>query len=230
MKELTVFTHEQFGAIRVVKVDNEVYFVGKDLVERLGYNLTGKHVASEYIKYHCDEEDYVLVDKIHPSNGIEFDYKELGQRGGWLINSNGAISLICNSENRSVNFKQGIRDWLVSEGLIEDLLVLKSRKEIEFIDILEEQLNIFGLTGTRQHSIKNEDNSYRIDYYIPALNIAIEYDENNHDGYSYCQHEGRQINIEEQLNCRFIRVSDDKTHIENSAIVIKEIFNIKEIV
>ena len=42
--------------------------------------------------------------------------------------------------------------------------------------------------------------------------------------------EGRQINIEEQLNCRFIRVSDDKTHIKNSAIVIKEIFNIKEIV
>ena len=225
MKELTVFTHEQFGAIRAVKVDNEVYFVGKDLAERLGYKNQNRDIVR-----HVDEEDRIMVDKTQSSNSIEFDYRELGQRGGWLINSNGAISLICNSENRSVNFKQGIRDWLVSEGLIEDLLVLKSRKEIEFIDILEEQLNIFGLTGTRQHSIKNEDNSYRIDYYIPALNIAIEYDENNHDGYSYCQHEGRQINIEEQLNCRFIRVSDDKTHIENSAIVIKEIFNIKEIV
>ena len=166
--------------------------------------------------------------KTHPSNGIEFEYRELGQRGGWLVNSNGAVSLICNSKNRSVDFKLGFKDWLISEGLIEDLFTLKSRKEIEFIDILEEQLNIFGLTGIRQHYIKNEENLYRIDYYIPALNIAIEYDENNHNGYSYCQHEGRQINIEEQLNCRFIRVSDDKTHIKNSAIVIKEIFNIKE--
>ena len=225
MKELTVFTHEQFGAIRAIKTDNEIYFVGKDLAERLGYKNQNRDIIR-----HVDVEDRIMVNKTQSSNSIEFDYRELGQRGGWLINSNGAISLICNSENRSVNFKQGIRDWLVSEGLIEDLLVLKSRKEIEFIDILEEQLNIFGLTGTRQHSIKNEDNSYRIDYYIPALNIAIEYDENNHNYYTYEQHEGRQINIEEQLNCRFIRVSDDKTHIENSAIVIKEIFNIKEIV
>ena len=222
MKELTVFTHEQFGAIRTVKTDNEIYFVGKDLAEKLGY----KNI-SDALKKHVDMEDKMQIAyNYSKSMGID----DFGTKGGWLINSNGAISLICNSENRSVNFKQGIRDWLVSEGLIEDLLVLKSKKEIEFIDILEEQLNIFGLTGTRQHSIKNEDNSYRIDYYIPALNIAIEYDENNHDGYSYCQHEGRQINIEEQLNCRFIRVSDDKTHIENSAIVIKEIFNIKEIV
>ena len=223
MKELTVFTHEQFGAIRAVKVDNEVYFVGKDLAEILGY----KNI-SDALSCHVDNEDKIMVDKTHPSNGIEFDYKELGQRGGWLIKSNGIISLIQKSKTKSMKYKEEFKNWLVLENLISNGIIIESRKEIEFIDILEEQLNIFGLTGTRQHSIKNEDNSYRIDYYIPALNIAIEYDENNHDGYSYCQHEGRQINIEEQLNCRFIRVSDDKTHIENSAIVIKEIFNIKE--
>ena len=33
MNKLTVFTHEQFGTIRAIKTDNEIYFVGKDLAE-----------------------------------------------------------------------------------------------------------------------------------------------------------------------------------------------------
>ena len=115
MKELTVFTHEQFGAIRAVKVDNEIYFVGKDLVERLGYNLTGKHVASEYIKHHCDEEDYILVDKNSPLKyGSVINYKELGQRGGWLVNESGMYSLVLGSElPEAKKFKR----WVTSEVL-----------------------------------------------------------------------------------------------------------------
>ena len=115
MNKLTVFTHEQFGAIRAVKVDNEIYFVGKDLVERLGYNLTGKHVASEYIKYHCDEEDYILVDKNSPLKyGSVINYKELGQRGGWLVNESGMYSLVLGSElPEAKKFKR----WVTSEVL-----------------------------------------------------------------------------------------------------------------
>ena len=226
MKELTVFTHEQFGAIRAVKVDNEVYFVGKDLVEILGCNLTGKHVASEYIKYHCDEEDYVLVDKIHPSNGIEFDYKELGQRGGWLVNSNGAISLIQKTKSKSIEYKTDLKNWLISENLISDGIILESRKEIEFLTALEDALKPFNIKGVRQYHIESMGNTYRIDYYIPSLNIAIEYDENNHNHYTYEQHEGRQKEIEEEIGCRFIRVSDEETHFYNVGYVIKEMFKI----
>ena len=48
----------------------------------------------------------------------------------------------------------------------------------------------------------------RIDYYIPSLNITIEYDENGHASYKYEEREGRQKEIEKELGCKFIRVTD----------------------
>ena len=220
MKDLTVFTHEQFGAIRAVKVDNEVYFVGKDLAERLGYKNQNRDIVR-----HVDEEDRIMVDKTHPSNGIEFDYKELGQRGGWLINSNGIISLIQKSKTKSMKYKEEFKNWLVLENLISNGIIIESRKEIEFFGILEEIIKVFNIKGIKQFKVFN----YRIDYYIPSMNIAIEYDENSHKHYTYEQHKDRQLRIESKLNCRFIRVSDNKSHNENIGQVIKEIFNIREV-
>ena len=103
----------------------------------------------------------------------------------------------------------------------ENILILSSRKEIEFLDQLEQALQPFNIKGIRQYNIL----SYRIDYYIPSINIAIEYDENNHRDYSYETHEGRQKEIENQLKCRFIRISDDNTNSYNIGFVIKNIFN-----
>lgn len=100
--------------------------------------------------------------------------------------------------------------------------VVSTRKEIEFLDQLEESLKPFNIKGIRQYHIL----SYRIDYYIPSLNIAIEYDENDHKNYTYEQHEGRQKEIEKELNCKFIRVSDKNTNSYNIGLVIKDIFNL----
>lgn len=100
--------------------------------------------------------------------------------------------------------------------------VVSTRKEIEFLDQLEESLKPFNIKGIRQYYIL----SYRIDYYIPSLNIAIEYDENDHKNYTYEQHEGRQKEIEKELNCKFIRVSDKNTNSYNVGLVIKDIFNL----
>ena len=55
------------------------------------------------------------------------------------------------------------------------------------------------------------------------MNIAIEYDENNHKGYSYEQHEGRQNYIEQELGCKFIRVTDENSDEYNIGLIIKEI-------
>lgn len=99
---------------------------------------------------------------------------------------------------------------------------LTTRMEVYFLEQLEEALKPFDIKGIRQYSILN----YRIDYYIPSLNIAIEYDENEHKNYSYKQHEGRQLEIEKELGCRFIRVSDKNSYGYNIGFVIKGIFKI----
>ena len=87
---------------------------------------------------------------------------------------------------------------------------------------LEKGLEPFNIKGIRQYNI----DKYRIDYYIPSLNIAIEYDENRHANYTYEEHEGRQKEVEKELGCKFIRVTDKESDEYNIGLVIKELFNI----
>lgn len=85
-----------------------------------------------------------------------------------------------------------------------------------------QSLEPFNIVGIRQYSVLE----YKIDFYIPSLNIAIEFDENGHKHYSYAKHEGRQKRIEKKLGCRFIRVTDNKSNNYNVGLVIKEIYNL----
>ena len=96
------------------------------------------------------------------------------------------------------------------------------RPELVFIDKLEHSLKPFNIKGMKQFTIL----SYRIDYYIKDLNIAIEYDENEHKNYTYEQQELRQAEIEKELGCRFIRVSDKNSDEYNIGLIIKELFQI----
>jgi len=91
------------------------------------------------------------------------------------------------------------------------------------LDILEKTLSVFELKGIRQFKV----GKYKIDYYLPSLNIAIEYDENKHKGYTYEQQTLRQKIIERELGCSFIRVDDSKSHNENIGIALKDILNRK---
>ena len=109
--EMMVFNNEEFGNVRVVNIGDEAWLAGKDVVEALGYNKK----YSDVIKQHCDEEDYILIDsKTRHQFGVEFNYKELGQRGGYLVNESGLYSLVFGSDLPEANkFKR----WVTSEVL-----------------------------------------------------------------------------------------------------------------
>ncbi|MBU5486990.1 phage antirepressor KilAC domain-containing protein [Clostridium sp. MSJ-8] len=108
--QIEIFKSEEFGEVRTLVINNEPYFVGRDVAEILGYDKA----YSDVIKQHCDEEDYYLLDKTHHQNGVELDYKQLGQRGGYLINESGLYSLILSSKLPTAKkFKR----WVTSEVL-----------------------------------------------------------------------------------------------------------------
>ena len=114
-----------------------------------------------------------------------------------------------------------IRNYLIKETGKGEIIQIKTRKEIEFINKLEEALKALNvLDGETQYYCCDK---YRIDYYIPSLNIAIEYDENSHENYTYEQQEGRQKEIEKELGCEFIRVTDEYSDEYNLGLVIKEL-------
>lgn len=52
MNDLKVFKNNEFGAIRTVVINDEPWFVGKDVAEILGYENTRKAIIS-----HVDEDD-----------------------------------------------------------------------------------------------------------------------------------------------------------------------------
>lgn len=102
---IQTFQNSDFGTIRTVTIDNEPWFVGKDVAEILGYERPTKAVVD-----HVDEDDRLMLDgKTQSQFGIE-----LGQRGGWIINESGLYSLILSSKLPTAKqFKR----WVTSEVL-----------------------------------------------------------------------------------------------------------------
>lgn len=99
MKELQIFKNQEFGTIRTITVDNEPWFVGKDVAEILGYTNPSKALID-----HVDEEDKLNNESL----------SSLGQRGAWLINESGLYSLIISSKlPKAKKFKH----WVTSEVL-----------------------------------------------------------------------------------------------------------------
>lgn len=113
MNQLMFFTNE-LGNLRGGMIDNEPWFVGKDVVECLGYNLSTNRYG-EYIKKYCNKEDVINYNKeTELQYTIELDYKELGQRGGLLISEFALYDLIVASETPSAKeFKR----WITHEVL-----------------------------------------------------------------------------------------------------------------
>ena len=103
------FSNNEFGEIRVLEIENEPWFVGKDVAVVLGYENQNRDIVT-----HVDAEDRKMLDKTQYENGIEFNYKELGQRGGWIINESGLYSLILGSKlPNAKKFKR----WVTNEVL-----------------------------------------------------------------------------------------------------------------
>ena len=95
-----IFKSKDFGRIRTVLNDGEVWFVGKDVASALGYSDANKAIAM-----HVFDEDKKLGDKTSSS---------FGQRGATLINESGLYSMIL---SRKLPSARSFKRWVVSEVL-----------------------------------------------------------------------------------------------------------------
>ena len=98
MNEIQIFTGA-FGTIRTVTLNNEPYFVGKDVADILGYSNSRKAIAD-----HVDDEDKGVT-KCDTLGGVQ----ELT-----VINESGLYSLILRSQLPTA--KQ-FKHWVTSEVL-----------------------------------------------------------------------------------------------------------------
>lgn len=98
--EMTVFTKEGFGEVRSITIDNEPWFVGKDVASALKYSNPQKAIRD-----HIDEEDKGVNESFTPEGGTQ---KTI------VINESGVYSLILRSRKpEAKEFKR----WVTSEVL-----------------------------------------------------------------------------------------------------------------
>ena len=99
MNNIQIFNNPEFGDIRTVVIDNEPWFVGKDVADILGYQN-----GSRDINRHVDEEDKRLTKMV--SQGQNRDIT--------VINESGLYSLIFGSKLESA---KKFKKWVTSEVL-----------------------------------------------------------------------------------------------------------------
>lgn len=106
--ELKIFTNEEFGQIRTVLIENEPWFVGKDVATALGYADTKQAIRTnvhEDDKKHLSKSDF---------GGCTSTTPEINNFGATVINESGVYALIFGSKlEKAKKFKH----WVTSEVL-----------------------------------------------------------------------------------------------------------------
>lgn len=105
-----------------------------------------------------------------------------------------------------------------------DIYVSNERFEISFLKMLEEALKEIDVEMIHQYYVSG----YRIDFFLPKYNLAIEYDEEAHKFHNG-EDKIREEKIEKETGCKFIRCSYKDSNVKNLMKILKEIVFLKEI-
>lgn len=143
MDNLQIFENTEFGKIRTVQLNNETYFVGKDVADILGYQN-----GSRDINRHVDEEDKHKI--------MLFDGNQ--DKETIIINESGLYSLILSS--KMPNAKK-FKHWVTSEVLPQIRKTGAYQKPLTQQEIMRIQL---GMIDDHEERIINLENNMTIDY------------------------------------------------------------------
>ena len=144
MKKLQIFNSEEFGEIRTVTIDNEPWFVGKDVAEALGYSNTRDALAT-----HVSEED---------KNTVVISDGKRGNPNQVVINESGLYALIFGSKLDSA---KRFKHWVTSEVLP----TIRKTGSYQKPMTVAEQIQLLAL-GNQNHEerIEKLENTMTIDY------------------------------------------------------------------
>ena len=212
MNELQLKTTEMFGEVQTDIYENEsheMFMTIEQLGRCLGYasknSIKSLISRNPYIK----NEEFSKVVSIRASDGKRYNTR--------IFNKFGISKIISLSES---NISEENKTELINK-ICPNYICTKNRKEIEFEEKLKNFLRPLNITGYTQYKI----DMYRIDFYIPKLKLAIEYDENNHKYYDTREETKRESYLTSKLNCRFVRISNKRSDEYNMGIIAKEIIN-----
>ena len=161
-------------------------------------------------------------EKINNEFYIENTFENRGkQYRNYLITKKGMELIIQNSQFTKSFQAQKCREIYKALGGNEniELISASTRFELSFGKMLIKALKELNMEVIKQYYV----DCYKIDFYIPSKNIAVEYDEKQHK-HQIKQDEEREEYIKSKLNCKFIRCDYTDEDIVNVMKVVKEVF------
>lgn len=144
MNNLQIFNSEEFGDMRTVTIDDETWFVGKDVANALGYER-----ATKAIQDHVDDDD---KDEVPIQDSIGRMQKTP------VINESGLYALIFGSKLESA---KRFKHWVTSEVLPTIRKTGGYQKQLSPAEIMRIQL---GMIDDHENRIENLENNMTIDY------------------------------------------------------------------
>ena len=211
---LKIITTETFGDLSCNfyrNMNDDILLTREQIGSALEYKYPDDALSKIHKRHKNKLEKFYIKTKIKSSDGKFYNTH--------LYTLEGVIT-ICSlsTKEKAYEFSQ----WLLNlSNSNNNIKVIKSRKEIEFMVLLKDFLNEFNIHHIQQYQYEN----YKIDLYLPEFKIAIEYDEEDHKYYTYKQQEYREQYLKQHLGCKFIRLSDNNSNGMNIAIIIKELFS-----
>lgn len=171
-ENIKIFNNAEFGEIRVMLIDDDPWFVGKDIAVALGYNNPQKAIRD-----HVDEQDKGVNEMDTPG----------GKQPIIIINESGLYSLIFSSKLESA---QRFKHWATHEVLpsirkhgmyMTDNLLETAIANPDFVIGLiqnmkaEKEKNAALQTQNKQLCEKNEEMQPKADYFddLVAWNLAV---------------------------------------------------------
>ena len=201
-----VFENPEFGKVRTVVINDEPWFVGNDVAKVLEYAN-----PKDAVKRIVDDEDRRVVQLSDVQEELPVYMKNFKIA---VIDKRGLSSLIFKSNKLSMDRK------IYLAGIFDIPISFFSRREIEFKDELVDFFKAMGLFVESQYKV----GKYIVDFYIPHLNLIIEYDEKEHKLYDTDLERKRESFIINKLKCRMIRLSDRNSNAYNLGLITKEMF------
>lgn len=199
--------------IKVKDVNGKLVVSSREVAENFG--KTHSHVLRDLDRIISEEPDLStqIVLGSYKTKGNNKTYKE------YLLTEEGLNIYFATI----VGYGKEKKEFLNRLGFQTQLIELK-RFELSFGELLQETLKPLNISIETQKSVFGR--KYRIDFYLPEFNLAIEYDEEHHnEEENKIKDNQREEEIKNELHCEFIRLDYRETDAYNVGLVLKKIFN-----
>ena len=172
-------------------------------VDENGVTWFAASKIGEILGYSKDSLRNMIKDHVNIKDVSKRATRSSGQsRNVNFVNESGIIDLVVHTslliENR--------REFLESLGIKVDHVKFQKKQRFEF-QCFHSMVSVMfnGYEILPQYSVDN----FRIDFYIPELNLAVEIDEAAHER-QIKEDKVRQSYIEKKLGCKFLRVKENR--------------------